>query len=79
VAQNRVEADLIGDPCRPRGRLTDLIPHLPETDKYIKQNSGGEDEALQEILAQRGRQKATRRSEITRAGLVRELREPRWW
>jgi len=31
-----------------------LIRHLPETDKYIQQNSGGEDEALGKSLAQRG-------------------------
>ncbi len=65
VAQNMGRADLMVI-LPAQGRLTDLIRTYLKTEKYIKQNSGGEDEALREILAQRGRQNSTRRSEITR-------------
>lgn len=65
IAQNMGRADLMVI-LPPEGRLTDLIRTYLKTEKYIKQNSGGDDEMLREILAQRGRQNSTRRSEITR-------------
>ncbi|MCX5932247.1 MAG: hypothetical protein NTW83_10595, partial [Cyanobacteria bacterium] len=48
-----------------QGLLGDLIRTYLKTDKYIKQNTGGEDEGLQEILRIRGLQNSQRRSEIT--------------
>ena len=65
VAQNMGRADLMVI-LPTQGRLTELIRNYLKTEKYIKQNSGGEDEALKEILAQRGRQNSARGSEITR-------------
>jgi hypothetical protein len=47
-------------------RLLDQIRSHLKTDLYIRQNSGGEDEALNAILAVRSRQNSTRRQEITR-------------
>jgi hypothetical protein len=47
-------------------RLLDQIRSYLKTDLYIRQNSGGEDEALNAILAVRSRQNSTRRQEITR-------------
>jgi hypothetical protein len=46
-------------------RLLDQIRSYLKTDLYIRQNSGGEDEALNAILAVRSRQNSTRRQEIT--------------
>jgi hypothetical protein len=47
-------------------RLLDQIRSYLKTDLYIRQNSGGEDEALNAILAVRSRQNSTRRQDITR-------------
>lgn len=47
-------------------RLLDQIRSYLKTDLYIRQNSGGEDEALNAILAVRSKQNSTRRQEITR-------------
>jgi hypothetical protein len=49
-----------------KDRLLDQIRSYLKTDLYIRQNSGGEDEALNAILAVRSRQNSTRRQEITR-------------
>jgi hypothetical protein len=46
-------------------RLLDQIRSYLKTDLYIRQNSGGEDETLNAILAVRSRQNSTRRQEIT--------------
>ena len=47
-------------------RLLDQIRSYLKTDLYIRQNSGGEDEALNAILAVRSKQNSTRRQDITR-------------
>ena len=47
-------------------RLLDQIRSYLKTDLYIRQNSGGEDETLNAILAVRSKQNSTRRQEITR-------------
>jgi hypothetical protein len=47
-------------------RLLDQIRSHLKTDLYIRQNSGGEDEALNAILAVRSKQNSTRRQDITR-------------
>jgi hypothetical protein len=47
-------------------RLLDQIRSYLKTDLYIRQNSGGEDETLNAILAVRSRQNSARRQEITR-------------
>ncbi|MCP9899302.1 BREX system P-loop protein BrxC [Cyanobium sp. Cruz CV13-4-11] len=49
-----------------KDRLLDQIRNHLKTDLYIRQNSGGEDEALNAILAVRSRQNSARRQEITR-------------
>jgi hypothetical protein len=46
-------------------RLLDQIRSHLKTDLYIRQNSGGEDETLNAILAVRSRQNSARRQEIT--------------
>ena len=48
------------------GRLTDLIRLYLKTERYCKQNSGGDDPLLREILNQRGIQNGQRGHEITR-------------
>jgi hypothetical protein len=48
-----------------KDRLLDQIRSHLKTDLYIRQNSGGEDETLNAILAVRSRQNSTRRQEIT--------------
>jgi len=48
-----------------KDRLLDQIRSYLKTDLYIRQNSGGEDEALNAILAVRSRQNSARRQEIT--------------
>ena len=47
-----------------KGRLTDLIRTWLKTDLYIRQNSGGEDETLNAILAIRAKQNSARQQEI---------------
>jgi len=47
-------------------RLLDQIRSYLKTDLYIRQNSGGEDETLNAILAVRSKQNSARRQEITR-------------
>ena len=64
VAQNMGRADLMVI-LPTQGRLIELIRTYLKTEKYIKQNSGREDEALKEILAQRGRRNSIRGTEIT--------------
>jgi hypothetical protein len=49
-----------------KDRLLDQIRSHLKTDLYIRQNSGGEDEALNAILAVRAKQNSARRQEITR-------------
>lgn len=49
-----------------KDRLLDQIRSYLKTDLYIRQNSGGEDETLNAILAVRSRQNSTRRQELTR-------------
>lgn len=49
-----------------RDRLLDQIRSYLKTDLYIRQNSGGDDEALNAILAVRAKQNSSRRQEITR-------------
>ena len=49
-----------------KDRLLDQIRSYLKTDLYIRQNSGGEDETLNAILAVRSRQNSARRQEITR-------------
>ena len=44
-----------------QGRLLDQLRSYLKTDLYIRQNSGGDDELLESILAARGRQNAERR------------------
>ena len=46
------------------GRLTEQVRSYLKTDLYIRQNSGGDDETLNSILALRSRQNNTRRQEI---------------
>ncbi len=46
------------------GRLTEQVRSYLKTDLYIRQNSGGDDETLNSILAVRARQNNTRRQEI---------------
>jgi hypothetical protein len=47
-------------------RLLDQIRSYLKTDRYIRQNGGGEDETLNAILAVRSKQNSARRQEITR-------------
>ena len=54
-----------------KDRLLDQIRSFLKTDLYIRQNSGGDDEALNAILTVRTRQNSARRKEITR--LAEEL------
>ncbi len=49
-----------------KDRLLDQIRSHLKTDLYIRQNSGGDDEALNAILAVRAKQNSARRQEITR-------------
>jgi hypothetical protein len=49
-----------------KDRLLDQIRGYLKTDLYIRQNSGGEDETLNAILAVRSRQNSNRRQELTR-------------
>ncbi len=49
-----------------KDRLLDQIRNHLKTDLYIRQNSGGEDETLNAILAVRAKQNSARRQEITR-------------
>ena len=49
-----------------QGRLLDQLRSYIKTDLYIRQNSGGDDELLESILASRGRQNAERRRELGR-------------
>lgn len=49
-----------------QGRLLDQLRSYLKTDLYIRQNSGGDDELLESILASRGRQNAERRRELGR-------------
>jgi len=49
-----------------KDRLLDQIRSFLKTELYIRQNSGGEDETLNAILAVRARQNSARRQEITR-------------
>ena len=49
-----------------KDRLLEQIRGYLKTDLYIRQNSGGEDEMLNAILAVRSRQNSNRRQELTR-------------
>ena len=49
-----------------KDRLLDQIRSHLKTDLYIRQNSGGDDEALNAILSVRAKQNSARRQEITR-------------
>jgi hypothetical protein len=49
-----------------KGRLTDLIRTYLKTEAYIRQNSGGDNEDLNAILINRGKQNSARRQEINR-------------